>query len=104
MGTVTGTVTDATGGVTPGAQVTILNAASGVETMTETPTGGADAVPNMEPGQYNFIASAEGFTAAEVDGLRMNFGSKLPQSFAPEIGAVTETVEVSAAQFQIQTT
>ena len=52
----------------------------------------------MKPGQYNFIASAEGFTAAELNGVRLNFGSEISQSFAPEIGALTETVEVSAAQ------
>ena len=37
-------------------------------------------------------------------GLRLNVGSEIQQSFALEIGAVTETVEVNAAQVQVQTT
>ena len=76
--------------------MTIVNAEIGIN--------GTYAVPSLKPGQYNIIASAEGFKASEVNGLRLNVASQISLSFALEIGAVTETVEVSAVQLQIQTT
>lgn len=103
-GTITGTVTDSTGAVIPGARVRIVNAESGVETVTETGVNGVYTVPNMAPGQYNIAAETDGFRRTEVNGLRLNVASEIVQSFALEIGELTETVEVTAEQLQIQTT
>ena len=103
-GTINGTVSDATGAVIPGAQILIVNAETGVESASETGINGVYTVPNMPPGEYNISASADGFKSVEVRGLRLNVASEISQSFALEIGAVTETVEVSAEQLQIQTT
>ncbi|MCY4534239.1 MAG: carboxypeptidase-like regulatory domain-containing protein, partial [Bryobacterales bacterium] len=103
-GTINGTVTDATGAVIPGAKVEITNAKTGVVTTTETGINGVYYMPNMLFGEYNIAAESDGFKRAEVLGLRLNVGSEIQQSFALEIGAVTETVEVSAAQVQVQTT
>ena len=103
-GTINGTVTDETGAVIPGAKVEITNARTGVVTTTETGINGVYYMPNMLFGEYNIAAESDGFKRAEVLGLRLNVGSEIQQSFALEIGAVTETVEVSAAQVQVQTT
>ena len=104
VGTINGTVTDATGAVIPGAQISIVNAETGVELNAETGISGTYLVPNVPPGQYNMSAEADGFKRVEVNGLRLNVASEISQSFALEIGAVTEVVEVSAAQLQVQTT
>ncbi len=103
-GTINGTVTDATGAVIPGAVVTIVHAETGVETTTETGINGVYYVPNMAFGEYNIAAESDGFKRSEVQGLRLNANSEIQQSFALEIGAVTEVVEVNAAQVQVQTT
>ena len=103
-GSVTGTVTDSTGAVIPGAQISIVNAETGVESAAETGINGVYLVPNVPPGQYNIAAEADGFKRVEVNGLRLNVASAISQSFALEVGAVTEVVEVSAQQLQIQTT
>ena len=60
-GTIGGTVTDATGAVIPGAQITIVNAETGVQTLSETGINGTYFVPNVPPGQYNIAAEADGF-------------------------------------------
>ncbi len=103
-GSINGTVTDATGAVIPGAKITIVNAQTGVQTNAETGINGVYLVPNVAPGEYNIAAEADGFKRIEVNGLRLNVASEISQSFALEIGAVTEVVEVSAEQLQIQTT
>lgn len=97
-------VTDSTGAVIPGAQITIVNALTGVEAKAETRINGVFQMPNVPAGDYNIVAEAEGFKRAAVNGLRLNVASEISQSFALEIGAITEMVEVSAEQLQLQTT
>ena len=95
-GSVTGTVADSTEAIIPGARIRIVNAETGIN--------GVCLVPNAPPGQYNIAAEADGFKRVEVNGLRFNVASEISQSFALEVGAVTEVVEVSAQQLQIRTT
>ena len=103
-GTINGTVTDSTGAVIPGAHVEVVNAETGVVTSTETGVNGVYYLPNVPFGEYNIAAESDGFKRAEVNGLRLNAAAEIQQSFALEVGAVTEVVEVNAAQVQVQTT
>ena len=103
-GLINGTVTDASGAVIPGATVEIVNAETGVVTTAETGVNGVYYMPNMPIGEYDIAAESDGFKRAEVKGLRLNVASEIQQSFALEIGAVSEVVEVNAAQVQVQTT
>lgn len=103
-GTVNGRVTDDAGAAIRGAQVMIVNTETGVQAPSETGINGIYAVPDMPPGEYNISASADGFKTVEVNGLQLNVASEISLSFVLEIGAVAETVKVSAEQLQIQTT
>ena len=103
-GTINGTVTDSTGAVIPGASIEVTNVENGGVTNTETGVNGVFYLPNMPVGQYNIAAESDGFKRAEVANIRLNVASEIQQSFILEIGAVTEVVEVSAAQVQVQTT
>ncbi len=57
----TGTVTDNTGAVIPGANVTISNMATGVEQTTTTNASGVYTFPNVVPGQYIVLVEFTGF-------------------------------------------
>lgn len=103
-GTINGTVTDVTGAVIPGALVEVTNLENGVVTSTETGANGVYYLPNMPFGEYSIAAESEGFKRAEVSGVRLNASAEIQQSFALEVGALTEVVEVNAAQVQVQTT
>ena len=103
-GTLTGSVTDSTQAVIPGVQITATNAENGVVTAGETAVNGSYTLPNMPPGTYNVAAESDGFKRAEVNGVRVNANSEVAQSFVLEIGALTEVVEVTAEQLQVQTT
>ena len=102
-GVLNGTVSDATGAVIPGAQVTILNAETGVAATVESGVNGAYTLP-VPAGLYNITVEADGFKQATVNGLRVNVASEVAYNFALEIGALTEVVEVTAEQLQVQTT
>jgi hypothetical protein len=58
-GTITGTVNDATGAVVPGAEITILEKATGVETKSVTSGAGVYRAPYLPPGIYKVCTAAE---------------------------------------------
>jgi len=58
-GAVSGTVSDATGAVVPGASVIIVNAGTDAKQTVKTNAEGRYTVSNLEPGVYKITASAE---------------------------------------------
>ena len=60
--TITGTVTDASGGVIAGAQVSAKNVATDVVTSTKSNSDGLYTVTNLIPGEYQVTVAASGFT------------------------------------------
>ena len=51
-GSITGTITDSTGAVIPGATVTVRSATTGVEKTVQTGSVGQYAIPGLAPGFY----------------------------------------------------
>ena len=94
---VTGTVVDATGASVPGAQVTASNLETGAERSVETNEGGGYTIPFLTPGTYAIVVNKEGFRAALRDNVRLEVNQIARLDFGLEIGAVTETVEVTGA-------
>ena len=59
-GTVQGTVRDASGGVVPGANVTLINVDMGVSFQTKTNDVGNYQFPSVRIGNYTIVAEAPG--------------------------------------------
>ncbi|HKS73246.1 MAG TPA: carboxypeptidase-like regulatory domain-containing protein, partial [Terriglobales bacterium] len=59
--TLSGTVEDPSGGVIPGAQVTLTNEATNQSRVVETNATGLYAFPSLVPGTYSLTAAAKGF-------------------------------------------
>src|SRR5579864_180800 len=68
-GSVTGTVTDPTGAIVPGAGVTLINTATNVQKTTETTGAGNFHFDFVDVGKYNLRIAAKGFADYEYDGL-----------------------------------
>ncbi len=60
-GTSTGTVTDSTGAVVPGANVVMTNAATGVTTSAVSNQQGTYTIPLLQPGTYDVSVDLQGF-------------------------------------------
>ncbi|MBM3755452.1 MAG: TonB-dependent receptor [Acidobacteria bacterium] len=95
--TVYATVNDTTGAVVPGASITLLHeetAASVTRTTNET---GEAAFDFLRVGTYVVRVEANGFKKFENKGLALSSGQTIRQSFALEVGSLTETVTVEGA-------
>jgi Carboxypeptidase regulatory-like domain len=100
--TLTGTVEDQSGGVVPGAQVTLTNEATKFATVNTSNSVGLYAFPSLTPGTYDIRASAKGFKAAEVTDIVLNAGDvKTIPALSLTVGAETQTVTISATSEMI---
>src|SRR5271163_4928698 len=63
-GAVRGTITDATGAIVPGADVTATNVATGVKTSTKTNQAGEYSIRFLQIGSYKLAIAANGFDTA----------------------------------------
>jgi len=68
-GSITGTVTDPTGAVVPGATVKIVNRGTGITQTLTTTSSGLFNKPNLDPGNYDVIIEASGFGSVKTDAL-----------------------------------
>ncbi len=93
----TGVVVDSSGAVVPGAEVTASNTGTGVERSAQTNDGGTYTIPFLPPGSYNIAVNSEGFRSVVRDDVRLEVNQVARVDFSLEVGAVTETVEVTGS-------
>lgn len=100
-GTITGQVTDSNGGVIPGATVVALGPQQTYSTQTT--AKGDFTIPLVQPGTYSITAEAQGFKKTEQQGLVIDVSAKVNVTLVLNIGAVSETVTVSAQAAAVNT-
>jgi hypothetical protein len=103
FGSITGIVTDPSGGVISKAQVTVTNAGTGVVRETTTGSTGVFNVPDLDLGTYNLRVGAKGFTTYERSGLTLLSNQVLNINVALTVGSSTTVVEVQATPPTITT-
>ena len=91
-----GQVRDATGATVPVAQVRIVNTATNVETSVKTGQDGRFIAPSLPPGPYELTITAAGFKKAQRGGLVLEVNQAARLEITLEIGAVSETIDVTA--------
>jgi hypothetical protein len=95
--TMSGTVTDTSGGVVPGANISVKNVATGIIRLAVTNGSGLYSVPNLQPGPYEITAAASGFNTDVRKGITLNVGQDLVLNFTVTPGMAAQSVEVTAA-------
>ena len=103
-GTISGTVKDSTGAVLPGATVEIQNVETGITRTVSTDSRGYYTAPNLSLGQYAVTASLSGFQTVVRRGITLNVGQNAVIGFTLQVGAVTESVEVTGEAPLVETT
>lgn len=100
--TITGTVTDQSGGVVPEARVTITNVQTGVVSETKTNAEGHYSVPYLHPGEYEVIAERPGFSKARVSEVRLTVGLTATINVTLKPGMLQQEVTVTSAATQLE--
>ena len=92
--TLTGTVTDSSGGSVPGALVTATEMNSGVSRSTQTSAAGVYSLPFLSPGTYKVDINKEGFKQFMEANIELNVSSvgRVNATLTP--GSTKETVQV----------
>jgi hypothetical protein len=103
LATITGTVTDSTGGVVPNAKVKITEQGTGQVYELTTNDSGEFTRPALKPSVYDVTVSAPGFATATQRNIQLNAGERTGVNIALTIGDVGQTVEVSANAPLLQT-
>ena len=104
-GSITGRVTDQQGAVVPNAAVTANDPSQQISVATKTNEQGIFVVAGLRPGSYNLRVEATGFKRLDRTGIPLNADEKLAMAdLVMEVGALSETVEVSAQAALLQTT
>jgi hypothetical protein len=94
-GTIMGRISDSSGAVMPGAQVTITNPATGSKLNLTTNNEGMFLAPLLQPGLYSVEAVAQGFKKSVRNGIEVRIGDRLDISLTLEVGAADQSVTVT---------
>ncbi|HXJ40030.1 MAG TPA: TonB-dependent receptor, partial [Bryobacteraceae bacterium] len=97
-----GTVSDPSGAVVASAKVTARSPETGLTRTSETNSAGLYTI-RIPVGKYDLVVEAAGFKKAEFKGLTLAVGSVLTIDVALQVGAASESVDVSADAPVIET-
>ncbi len=95
-GRIDGHVYDSSGGVLPGATVTVVNEGTGFSTALVTDDGGLFTASNLPVGIYSITAELQGFRRQQKTGINLTADGRITTDFALGVGELTESVEVTA--------
>jgi hypothetical protein len=100
---INGTVTDASGAVLPGVEVTAAQTATGLNRSVVTNETGAYTLANLPIGPYRLEAVLPGFRTFSQTGIVLQVGANPVINIALQVGQVSEIIEVQADAALVET-
>ena len=102
--TLSGTVTDASGGVIPGVSVSVLHVETGSLRSTVSDDEGRYRVPLLQPGSYEVSAELVGFQTAVRSGITLEVAGRAIIDLSLTVGSISERVVVQGEAPLVETT
>jgi outer membrane receptor protein involved in Fe transport len=102
-GGIVGTVTDPQGNAVAGAKVTVTNLSKGTTEEAVSNEAGSYSVTHLIPDNYKVHIEATGFKAHDITSVRVDVDTSTRVDAQLQVGAVTQTVEVTGEVPQLQT-
>jgi hypothetical protein len=100
---VLGVVRDASGAVVSKARLTLLNIDTGISAKAVSDNNGNYSFSNVAVGKYKVTAEANGFATAVASDVTVNVGARQRVDFSLQVGAVSQTIEVTDAAAALET-
>jgi hypothetical protein len=102
-GTITGTLTDPSGAIVPGAEVLIKNTDTGIERKTASNEAGIYNATFLRPGHYDVSASKTGFASVLRKELTLQVGETMTVDFSMILKTAQEMVTVTGQESVVDT-
>jgi len=102
--TMSGVVSDANGGVLPGAHITARQTASGLTRSAITNESGSFHIPALPVGTYDVTAELSGFRQLVQRGVSLAVGQEAVANMTLQVGDVKQEITVSGEQQTVNTT
>lgn len=106
LGSITGTVLDASAAAVPGATVTAVNTATNLRVTEHTQGNGSYVIQNLPAGTYQLTFTKEGFQTESHTEIIVNANRTTTVDGSLKVGQINATVEVTATPLmnQVDTT
>ena|SRR5882762_6101598 len=101
---VSGRVTDQSGGVVVDAEVEVKDVDRGVATIVKTNGEGFYSLPSLIPGNYLMSVRKQGFQTVSVTGITLNIQDNLSRNFVLQVGSSAVSITVNANDIHLNTT
>src|SRR5882724_1855731 len=88
-GTITGIITDSSGAVVPGAQISLQNPATGFTQSALSSTDGSYSFLYLPSGKYNLTAEKQGFRKAEISEVLVQVSTTSRTDIRLQVGTQT---------------
>jgi len=102
-GSISGTVTDASGAVVPKAEVTAVEVNTNVTWRAATDNLGSYSFLALPVGEYKLEVKAAGFRTYQQTGISLKVNDALKIDVALQVGSAAQSVEVSASSQHVET-
>jgi hypothetical protein len=101
---ISGTVTDSSGAVVPGARVTVSSDSTSITSHAVTTSAGTYNITDLIPGTYTVKVEKDGFSTWVQKGVNVDVSRTTNADAVLATGTSTESVEVFADQIALETT
>jgi outer membrane receptor protein involved in Fe transport len=102
--TISGTLTDPSGSVLPGAAIRATNAATGVTQATTSDSQGRYRIAELPVGMYRLQVEKPGFQTVVHTAVEVTVGTESVLDFSLPVGQATQTISVEAEVSNVNTT
>ncbi len=102
-GNISGTITDATGAVVPGAQIVATQTATGISHTANADSKGYFVLSSLQIGEYDVKVSCSGFSTVDRKGIVLTADTTVAVNITLSVGATTQTITVTGESPALQT-
>ncbi len=99
-GVISGTVTDSTGAVIPGATIVALEMQTGVKHTVISDNSGFYSFPALDIGIYTVSVTNAGFQSYQITGIKVDANSSIRTDAVLKVGSVSQVEEVAATRYK----
>jgi hypothetical protein len=96
LGSIVGTIVDASGGSIVGAKVAVTNTGTGERRVGQSRVGGDYEFLNLVPGVYRVEVEQSGFKKATRENVEVTISGAVRADIAMQVGEMTQSIEVQA--------